>query len=826
MKINYFVTDVFARGTDGHINAEDLPKVIAEHDGREAYHCAFELEKESLKVEIATDKIDAKGKQVFAYVPQSAEHVAPLSFNKYAGVARGTLGYAWFDFDSSDGGETALADVRSFAERIGHPLHVKYYYSGSKGFHVAIPMGYFNLQASKKLPAILNHVATSLKRSFYKSLDTTVFNAQRKFRALGTKHSKTGLYKIELTNEQLKTLTIAQMRELASIRGSIVISEAPFVQPVAWLMELAATFDTNEHDSLTLKEWARYKKTNGERAFVECDFLKHCKENAKTLSEPEWYAAASIVGRFENGRAQFHVMSKPHKDYSTQSCDDKLDQSLGSAGPRTCKGIQALWGRCFSCKHFEKIKSPVVILDKDVIPTEATGFYFIEKDSKGVEKRTPDFNGLVQAFKRDLKYIVDANSELIYAWTGSHYQVMSKLEVKAWCEQVMHPAPTGKIADEFYGKVLRNFVLGREKTEHLFFNTVKEKLNCKNGVLDLVERVVTPHDEAIGFRYVLPYEYDPEAKCPTFDKFLNDVTLGRVELQKTLLEFMGYALHAGYEDHCFLWLAGSGRNGKSTFLDLLRDLVGTDATQSVMLINFEKSFSLQSMDGMLLNISEESDSQRLRPVVLGNLKGLSSGAAMQVEKKNGHPYTMRPTAKLAFAANKPPLFSGTEDALKSRMIVVPFDLKLEEHGADGTDSRIDFKLKEKLRDELPGILNRVLAALSDFVCRTPRKIYRSSVSHHAMNEIMRDSDTLEAWVQECTKNVQISDAVYSKVNELYLHFKEETEDEFYTLPTFGKNLRQKMGSKVKFARIRDGGKRVSVVHGLVLRDDVLETPDF
>lgn len=824
MRNNFFVTDVFARGIEGHIKASDLPMVILTHDGREAYHCAFELETASLKVEIDTGKLNDKGKPVYAYVPQSEEHRTPLSFNKYSGVARGTLGYAWFDFDSSDGGQSAFVDVKNFYEKLLKPAHIKFYYSGSKGFHAAIPMGYFNLQPSNKLPAILNHVATTLKRQEFKTLDTTVFNAQRKFRALGTKHGKTGLFKIEITSAQLETLSLDEIKKLAETRGSLEINEAPFVQPITWLAELSASFGANENDSISFKEWARYKRTTGERAMQECDFLKHCKENAASLSEPEWYAAASIVGRFENGRAQFQALSKSHADYSVAKTDEKLDQSLGSAGPRTCKGIQALWGKCFSCKHFEKIKSPVVILEKEVIATEATGFYFIEKNDKGIEKRTPDFNGLTKAYKRDKGYFVDSTADMVYTWTGTHYELTNEIEIKAWCEDVMNPAPSMRIANEFYNKIKRNFVLSQDEIEQLLFKSVIGKLNVQNGVLDIHEGIITPHDEAVGFRYVLPYEHDPEAKCPTFDKFLNDVTCGSEDLKQTLLEFMGYVLWPSYDDHCFLWLSGTGRNGKSTFLSLIEDLVGKKNTASVLLSQFEKSNYLQRMDGKLINISEESDSPKIPPEILGTLKALSSGAGVEVDQKFQVPYTMKPTAKLAFAANKPPYLSGTEDALKSRMIVVPFNLKLEEHSTEGTQSRIDWQLQEKLQKELPGILNRALEALRNFVRRTPRKIYRAKASFAAMNEIMRDSDPIEAWIQD---NIEVvSSEKGTALEELFLNFKEESQDEYTTVVHFSRKLRQKLGDKVDIQRLAKNGKKARFVRGVVFRKEAQNTPDF
>jgi len=245
-----------------------------------------------------------------------------------------------------------------------------------------------------------------------------------------------------------------------------------------------------------------------------------------------------------------------------------------------------------------------------------------------------------------------------------------------------------------------------------------------------------------------------------------------------------------------------------------------------MLSSFEKEFSLQTMDGALLNVSEESDSIRLSPAVLGNLKALSSGSLIQVQRKQGHPYSMKPTAKLAFAANKPPSLSGTEDALKSRMIVVPFDLNLEDHGTTETTSRIDWKLKEKLQSELPGILNVVLRSLEDFLKRTPRKIYRAAASHHAMNLIMRDSDPIEEWLQDSTQLVKLSVAQWVSIDDLFLNFKDEPREEYMNEKWFAKKLRQKLGTKIEIERKQHNGRRGWFIRGVVLRSDAKRVDEF
>lgn len=167
--VNYLVTSKFAKSSEGHLPAQDLAQAIQDHDGGEAYYNHFDVTTDGLGVD---------------------EGVA--TFKGASGPARPALGLVGFDFDHEDAAQS-LNDVIRFINY----LKLKNFYvafSGSKGFHVSIPFEYFGLEADADLPKTLNKLAHHLKPAF-KTLDTSVYNIGRKFRALNSKHPKTGLYK-------------------------------------------------------------------------------------------------------------------------------------------------------------------------------------------------------------------------------------------------------------------------------------------------------------------------------------------------------------------------------------------------------------------------------------------------------------------------------------------------------------------------------------------------------------------------------------------------------------------------------------------------------
>ncbi len=95
-----------------------------------------------------------------------------------------------------------------------------------------------------------------------------------------------------------------------------------------------------------------------------CAFMQHCRDDQASLSEPEWYAALSIIGRTEDGEQHAHEWSKDHPKYSRAETDKKLAQALKKSGPITCARVANLTGNkfCQNCQfNNNKIKSPIVL---------------------------------------------------------------------------------------------------------------------------------------------------------------------------------------------------------------------------------------------------------------------------------------------------------------------------------------------------------------------------------------------------------------------------------------------------------------------------------
>lgn len=118
----------------------------------------------------------------------------------------------------------------------------------------------------------------------------------------------------------------------------------------------------------------------------KCGWARHCRDDAASLAEPQWYAFLSILARCKDGARLAHEWSKDYPKYNPTETDAKLKQAMEKAGPRTCESIRADFGTyCNGCAA--RVKSPIVLGRVDRLPE---GF---QARDKGIFYRTEDRDG-------------------------------------------------------------------------------------------------------------------------------------------------------------------------------------------------------------------------------------------------------------------------------------------------------------------------------------------------------------------------------------------------------------------------------------------------
>jgi len=227
----------------------------------------------------------------------------------------------------------------------------------------------------------------------------------------------------------------------------------------------------------------------------------------------------------------------------------------------------------------------------------------------------------------------------------------------------------------------------------------------KNGILDLTSYEIEPLNPKFFFTGTLPVAYDPKAECPNIDEFLTDV-VGE-EAKQTFYELCGYTLYRSYPIQKAFMFVGSGSNGKSTTINLLRGFVGNENIANASLQSLSDSgnhFAASQLQYKLVNIYADLPARGLKDS--GAFKMLTGGDCQNAEHKYRDPVPFINYAKLVFSANTVPETSDETDAFFRRWIIIPFNKRFE---GETCDPRKGEKLSTP--SELSGLFNKSLAAL-------------------------------------------------------------------------------------------------------------------
>jgi len=281
----------------------------------------------------------------------------------------------------------------------------------------------------------------------------------------------------------------------------------------------------------------------------------------------------------------------------------------------------------------------------------------------------------------------------------------------------------------------------------LDFDKDRFALNMNNGVLDLKTRVLRKHSSQDRFLKIIPYDFDSAATCPKWIKFLNETYGGDQDLIAYFQRVVGRALTGDNSDKAFFFMFGpEGDNGKSKILEVLRGLLGEYAYHADI-STFLKSRNekgvredLVPFYGMrVITSTEPEEGMRFE---LGLIKIITGEDPINCRELYGKRIVFIPTCKLFFAANNRPAIVERSEAAWSRVHVIPHDISVPK-------DKQDKQLGEKLKLELPGILNWALEGLKMYSelggLNPPARVV------NAVKEYRIENDTVKQFLDEvCT----------------------------------------------------------------------------
>lgn len=294
-------------------------------------------------------------------------------------------------------------------------------------------------------------------------------------------------------------------------------------------------------------------------------------------------------------------------------------------------------------------------------------------------------------------------------------------------------------------------------------------LGVANGVVDLLtgklrvakrEDLITRHSGVV---------FDKKAVCPQFEKFIDQVTLGDKTLAAYLQRVVGYTLTGNTNEQCLFFLYGHGANGKSTFLNIIKELLGPDLarqtpTETLMANRTSTSNDLARLQNVRLVIANEVDDGSLLAEAL--VKQMTGGEPITARFHYQEFFEFAPKFKLFIAGNHKPTIRGRDNGIWRRIRLIPFQ-------ASFAQGQRDKHLAAKLGAELPGILNWAIKGCSAW---QKSGLGEPACVQQAVAEYRDEMDVVGVWL---TERCDISGNLETSASQAYQSYKRWAEDNGY-----------------------------------------------
>ena len=263
-------------------------------------------------------------------------------------------------------------------------------------------------------------------------------------------------------------------------------------------------------------------------------------------------------------------------------------------------------------------------------------------------------------------------------------------------------------------------------------------VNVKNGTLEISDNgyQLRKPDPKDFLTYQLPFVYDPQAKAPLFDKYLNRC-LPDQDLQRVVSEFFGWTFTKHLKLEKALFLHGEGANGKSVIFEIINALMGKDNITTMSISDLREEHNRALLIDKLLCYGSEIGAGSMEN---DGFKTIVSNETSRIRKKYGNSFTVKINCKLAFNANELPPTREINEAFFRRFLIVPFSQTIP---VAERDPQLATKIIES---ELSGVFNWVLAGLDRLLKN--KHFTHSTASGNALDSYRKESDSVAMFVEE------------------------------------------------------------------------------
>jgi len=333
-------------------------------------------------------------------------------------------------------------------------------------------------------------------------------------------------------------------------------------------------------------------------------------------------------------------------------------------------------------------------------------------------------------------------------------------------------------------------------------------LGMANGVVDLRTGELRDGKQDDKITLHSKIAFDPAAKAPRWEQFISEVFDGDTELIEFVQRAVGYSITGDVGEQVIFLAYGSGANGKSTFVELIRHVLGEHAYNLPF-----SAFELSGRSSIPTDIAamenrrfataiETSESSRLNEARIKALTGSDPITARYLFKEF---FTFVPTAKFWLVFNHFPKVKDESEGFWRRVRVIPF---LRQFSKDKRDKKLLLTLKE----EAAGILNWAIEGARKWKeqgLNTPAIVTQMSEQYR------QESDVLAEFIEDCCVLDADTSTTSGKLWNEYLRWVTRQNDgDGLDRTSFGRKLEAHGLKKERVGRERTRGWR-----GIRLKSD-------
>lgn len=265
-------------------------------------------------------------------------------------------------------------------------------------------------------------------------------------------------------------------------------------------------------------------------------------------------------------------------------------------------------------------------------------------------------------------------------------------------------------------------------------------IRFKNGVLDIDTGQLVDNPCDYLLLNEIPHNWNPEAKSELVDSTFYSIAQNNEAVVANLWEMFGLALYRGHDVSRMILLQGSGANGKSTLLDMLRHMLGEDNCFSLSICDLGEKFQLVPAMGKLALIGDDISNDYVNGKACAVMKKFVTGDTVNDQYKGGATFQFKPYATLIYSCNEIPKFADGTYGFERRIHPIPLLARFTPSNA-GFDPNLSEKLKEEPCIEYA--LAKAIEALCR--CRANMSLTANALSKKMAQEIVNDNDSVRAF---------------------------------------------------------------------------------